>query len=739
MTGLPAYDRDRPALSPAAGLTLSLALILLAELSRHFTIGGFLMSAIWPPAGLFVGAGTVFGYRALLYLMPALLVWMLWFDGNPLAMALITVIGQGSGAALAAGLMRRFWARSSSRGPFSDLLALYTRAALAGGALTSLLGGIGYRMGVESSMDIAFHDLWLIYWAFEALGIILFAPLAFAVLRAPRHFQRQLARDWSRTMPWIWLGVMLLLIALAMALNGLDESAYASAIGFSFFPLLCWFILQCRAANVLIAIPLFAALFVSFSLNGLGGLPAIETVQDLIRSLLLVGGLVVMAQVIAAVTAERTQLVMRFQQQARSDYLTGLNNDRAFASNLTGILEQVRNGTVSSQWLVYLDVLDADRIQDLLGYESSQQIEKRLGAMLMGTVGPSACPSRIGEATFAMILTATRREDLNAQLERLYSGFDGQVLEANAYRTQIRVSIGAVALDGALSDPTHYLSAATEAAHQASQQGQRIRVIQDTHELIEQRQTTSFQIERLKSALRDGRLELYAQLIQPFSEQDTGLHYEILIRLRDPDSGLIGPGGFLPVAETFGFMLEIDQWVIRTTLRTLADNHEWLSRTSKCAINLAGTSLSNGELVPFIADQLKRTGVPAGKISFEITETEQIHDREAAVKQVQAIRALGCSVSLDDFGTGLATFDYLRSFELDFVKIDGVFVRELLHNPHDQSMVQAICKVARSMNLRTIAEFVEGEDLIDALRGLGVDYGQGFGIAKPRPLHEIFQ
>ena len=130
--------------------------------------------------------------------------------------------------------------------------------------------------------------------------------------------------------------------------------------------------------------------------------------------------------------------------------------------------------------------------------------------------------------------------------------------------------------------------------------------------------------------------------------------------------------------------------------------------------------------------------MPAGRISFEITETEQIGDRAAAVQQVRAMRALGCSVSLDDFGTGLATFDYLRSFDVDFVKIDGVFVRDLLANQHDQSMVRAICEVARSMGLRTIAEFVEGEDLIEALRALGVDYGQGFGIAHPAPIHELF-
>lgn len=739
ITALPVHERDRPSLSPTVGLMLALVLVLAAEASRYFTLGTFPMSAVWPPSGIFVGATAALGYRALGYLMPAMLAWMLMINLDPLPMALMVVIGQSSGAALAAGLLRRIWSTGGDRSPSSDLVALYTRAALAGGGLASLLGSIGYWMGVEISPGTPFYDLWLVYWAFEAFGIILFAPLVFTILRAPQHFRHQLECDWRRPMTWAWLGTTLLLITISVGLLGTNGAAYASAIGFSFFPLLCWFIIQSRGANVLIAIPLFVTLFVIFSLYGLAGLPRIETIEDLIRSLLLVGGLVVMAQVIAVVTAEHTRLRIRFQQQAQSDYLTGLNNDRAFAKQLGEVLEGVRTGGISSQWLVYLGVLDVDRIQDLLGYETSQQLEKNLGASVFETVGPSASPSRIGEGSYIMLLAAATPESLNSQLERLYTSFDGRVLDANAYRTPIRVALGAVALDGNLSDPTLYLSAAVDAAQQAGQQGHRIRVIHNTPELIEQRQTTTYQIERLKSALSDGRLELYAQIIQPFLQSDAGLHYEILIRLRDQASGLIGPGGFLPVAEKFGFMLEIDQWVIATTFKSLSDKPQWLDSTAKCAINLAGMSLSSGELVPFIHDQLERTGVPAEKISFEITETGQIDDRESAVRQVQAMRALGCSVSLDDFGTGLATFDYLRSFELDFVKIDGVFVRDLLNNAHDRSIVKAICEVSQSMNLRTIAEFVEGEDLISALRELGVDYGQGFGIAKPRPLHEIFQ
>ena len=717
---------------------LAVILVASAEASRLFTIGDQPMSALWPPAGIFLGATAALGYRTLIVLGPAFLVWLLWLDATPPALAVLATIGQCLGAAVGAFLMRQFWQQGRKKGPFSELIALYTRAALAGGLVTSIFGAAGYRLSMPVAADTGFHDTVLVYMAFEAIGIILFAPLVYSILSNPHHFLDQLRLDWRQRMPWFWLAITAGLLALALLMHGLNESTYSTAIGFAFFPLLCWFILQTRPPSGLITVPAFVALFMGLSLNGMGGLPQIITLGDLIRSLLLVGGLAVMSQVLSAITAERSRLIRGFQEQARTDFLTGLRNDRAFTEDLSAALADHTHKRQPPDWLVYLQVLEADRIEELLGFEASQELERQLAARLMGATGPRTLPARIADATFVLLMPAESTAVLRRRLESLYSDFDGSIFEPGGNQTQIRVTVGAVPLDGNLEDPIHYLSAATQAAHQAAQANPRIRVIENTRDLIDERHATTQQIERLKSALTEDRLELFAQRIQPFSPQGTGLHYEILVRLRERNGDLISPGGFLPVAEAFGFMGEIDQWVIRSTLRTLADNPAWLENTTKCAINLAGTSLSNPELIAFIDHELKASGVPAGRISFEITETEQIGDRAAAVQQVRAMRELGCSVSLDDFGTGLATFDYLRSFDVDFVKIDGVFVRDLLANRHDQSMVRAICEVARSMGLRTIAEFVEGEDLIEALRQLGVDYGQGFGIARPAPIHELF-
>jgi EAL domain-containing protein (putative c-di-GMP-specific phosphodiesterase class I) len=245
-------------------------------------------------------------------------------------------------------------------------------------------------------------------------------------------------------------------------------------------------------------------------------------------------------------------------------------------------------------------------------------------------------------------------------------------------------------------------------------------------------------LELLKDALSNDRLVLFAQPIRPIGREEDELSYEILLRLKDPNGDYLPPGVFLPVAEAYGFMRQIDQWVIRRTLETLAANPEWLSRTRKCSINLAGVSLSTEDILTFIAETFEQTGVPPEKIGFEVTETQHIQSREVAERVTEGLRRLGCSVSLDDFGTGLATFDYLKSFQFDTLKIDGLFIRSITTSEEDRRIVKAMCYVARGMGLKTVAEFVENMDVMTLLQELGVDYGQGFGLGRPGPLGEMF-
>lgn len=722
---------------------LFFALIGLAQLSRLFTINELPMSAIWPGTGIMLAAALSLGLRSLWVTMTAVFLWLVLLQDSPLLLALVSTAGQGCGAALACWLLQRNWQHIGSSRPLALQLSLFTRGALAGGVLSAMIGALGYTWLMPGFSKFHYLDIWLVYWSFEAVSVILFVPLTYFILHAPSRFIAQLNEDWQRPGMKVWLGAITLLLIAAWSSSLYADSPYSAAIGFAFFPALCWLVLQTRGATVALAIPLFSALFVAFYLHGWAGLPVISEVPDLIRALLLVGGLAVIGQMIAAITAERMLLLREFKQQAGSDYLTGLNNDRALSSQLQKLLRQKLSptgprDTPAVQWLCLLEVLHYDQIEDLLGFQGSQHLEKLLAARLMGTVGPDARPTRIGGGSYAFTLQPASNESLQQTLDTVYQAFNNQHFVAGDHHNQLRTCLGAVPLDGSLQDHSHYLSAAAQAALLARQQVHRVRIIDDTRELMNQRRQLTDRLEVLQSALSDERLELFAQIIQPLANTDEQLSFEILLRLRDPQGNLISPADFLPVAETFGFMLEIDRWVIRNTLDALAANPGWMARTRKCAINLAGSSLSSGELVGYIHEQLERTGIPAHFLCFEITETQSIPSRESAVALIRQLRALGCSVSLDDFGTGLATFDYLRSFELDFLKIDGVFIRELEHSPHDRSMVRAICNVARDMGLKTVAEFVEGESVVALLRELGVDYGQGYGLGRPQPLAQLF-
>lgn len=684
-----------------------------------------------------LGAALALGPRALLPLGAVLLAWLALLERAPLTVAVLATLGQVAGAWLGSWLIQRFWARESFQ-PLTAGIALYTRGALAAGGMMALVGTLSLFAAGTGATEYQFHDVFLVYWVLEAVSIVLFTPLTFYCLLNPRRFLQEVWSDLESGPVRVWVLLALLLVLATLAVPDSVHPSYAAGLGFAHFALLSWLVVSASRNTSILVIPLFAIVFVLFSLHGYAGLPQVANVEQLVRSILFLAGLVILTQMMAAVNADRNRTLETFRQQANTDFLTGLANDRALAARIQGFLEQPA-GEGGNAWLVHLEVLDFDQIEDLMGFRSSRTMETLFAARLMGTVGPEAHPARIGDGVFALIFPQVDEQRLRRQLDRLYHAFNDENFSTGMHHTRIRVALGAVPLDGALSDHGQYLSAATQAALMARDQLPRIQLITDVQGLIDNRKGMTERLELLKAALSDDRLVLFAQPICPLGHEDPGLSYEILLRMEDDQGQLMGPGAFLPIAEAFGFMREIDQWVITTTLDTLAANPAWQEHTHKCSINLAGTSLSSYSLVAFIRRELERTGVDPARIGFEITETQHIASRDVAEEITRQLRQLGCGVALDDFGTGLATFDYLKSFDFDVLKIDGAFVRELEHSSADRRIVRATCDVARQMGLRTVAEFVENETVAGLLGELGVDYGQGYGLGRPVPMAELFQ
>ena len=243
-------------------------------------------------------------------------------------------------------------------------------------------------------------------------------------------------------------------------------------------------------------------------------------------------------------------------------------------------------------------------------------------------------------------------------------------------------------------------------------------------------------VNRISQALDENRFCLYAQAIVPLDDSNEK-HYELLLRMLDKEGKIISPGAFLPAAERYGLVEKLDAWVIENAIAFLSANPEFLKGVHFISINLSGPSLTNGPFLNSIITQLKESGIDAGKICFEITETVAISNLTAAITFITVLKQVGCSFALDDFGSGLSSFGYLKKLPVDYLKIDGMFVKGIVDDPIDRAMVKSIHDVAQVMGMQTIGEFVENDEINRVLKDIGVNYGQGYGIEKPRPLDEL--
>jgi EAL domain-containing protein (putative c-di-GMP-specific phosphodiesterase class I) len=240
-------------------------------------------------------------------------------------------------------------------------------------------------------------------------------------------------------------------------------------------------------------------------------------------------------------------------------------------------------------------------------------------------------------------------------------------------------------------------------------------------------------VANITKAFEEERFILYYQPIVPVQEnlQDKHQHFEILLRMLDENQQLVPPGAFIPAAERYNMMEEIDRWVVNHSFNWLLAH---ANRPVTCAINLSGQSVNDDRFLAFLVDRIKQSGIQPHHVCFEITETAAISNLTKASSFIKTIKSLGCSFSLDDFGSGMSSFAYLKNLPVDYLKIDGSFVSDMINDPIDCAMVESINNIGHVLGIKTIAEFVENQEILARLRAIGVDYAQGYGIAKPAPL-----
>ena len=432
--------------------------------------------------------------------------------------------------------------------------------------------------------------------------------------------------------------------------------------------------------------------------------------------------------------SESRELNRRLSYHASHDILTGLVNRREFENRLERALKSAR-ARETSYAVCYLDLDQFKIVNDSCGHSAGDALLGQLGALLKSKIRWRDTLARLGGDEFGVLLESCSLEEAMQTAESLRLAISEYKFMWDERSFRLGVSIGVVPITADNEDVAALLSAADSACAAAKEAGRnRIHSFQENDIDLMRRRREMQWAARINNALEENRFELYRQTIMPLQVDEQGAHYEILLRMRDENGGIISPGLFIEAAERYGITPGIDRWVIRSAFRWLVSEADERERLALCSINLSGQSLGDEKFLPFVIDQFQMSGLDATKICFEITETAAIASYSQANRFINALKELGCKFALDDFGTGLSSFGYLKHFPVDFLKIDGSFVKEILHDPIDREMVRSINEIGHLTGKKTIAEFAENEEIITMLRGMGVDYAQGYGVSEPKPV-----
>jgi len=431
---------------------------------------------------------------------------------------------------------------------------------------------------------------------------------------------------------------------------------------------------------------------------------------------------------------EQKRLQEQMAHEATHDSLTDLVNRREFERRLDRAVESAKTRG-SGHVLCYLDLDQFKVVNDTAGHAAGDQLLKQIRGLLKGKFRGRDTLARLGGDEFGLLLDTCTLERAFKISEMLLSNLRNHRFLWEGRTFRIGVSIGLAPINADTKDTAQAMAQADVACYAAKERGRnRVRVYQGEGAGTARHHSEIHRAATLRDAIEEDRFCLYCQPIKPLRhDADVREHYEILLRMIDVEGQLLLPGSFIPAAERYGLMAEIDRWVIRNAFRhckKLFSDNPGL----EISINLSGNSLSDDHFPGFLRRQFSRSRIPAGRICFEITETAAIQNISQATQIISDIRKRGSRFALDDFGSGLSSFDYLKTLPVDYVKIDGRFVRDMVENSVDHAMVAAIIQVGHVMGVKTIAEYAHSEAILARLSALGVDYAQGYAVGAPVPL-----
>lgn len=687
----------------------------------------------WPAAGIGYAAILRWGWRWVGFIPVAVLLSHLLFAPVPYAFLPFSALSNVLGALAGAWLVQR--SKVLPRLTVSSGFIML-RGAVAMVAVSAAIGVWGLHFsGMIGPGEVTGA---LLKWSMgNLLGIVCLTP-TLLLLAAPRSNNPDVPReaDYSsinETLAWLFL---LLLSFVLVYLGGLRNSLYALGMVALPMSLLLWSALRFHplwtTAGTCVAV-----LFLT-TLTGLGmaGFRAPENTLDASLLLGFMSLFGTLPLVLVASINEQRMATRKVLRRATTDAATNLPNRAAFEEAVHKALA----GQSEGRALAYLDLDHFTLINDTASHAAGDALIHGIGSLLKARLRSGDQVFRIGGDEFALLLSG-EAETMELRLQHLQRAVENYRVGWQNHVLNITTSIGLVNFQPGEIDYARLLSLADAACFTAKELGGNRVILASLQpgELHERAQAMHWAL-RIREALDANLFEIDCQSIAPLHEHAVeGRHFEVLLRMRDPHTGeRMAPDRFIPAAERFQLGVALDRHVVNLTLGWLEARPDAAAQVHTCAINLTAASLVDEGFGVFLYHRVRNSRLPAYKLCFEVTETSAVRDLARAQGLIQKMRSLGCAFALDDFGTGFCSFNYLRSLDVDYFKIDGSFVRDLESSSLSMAVIRSITDIAHVLNKQTIAEHTENDAIFASLRELGVDFAQGFGIHKPEPIEAYF-